>query len=615
MSVYLGYNEVTKQYLRSLTGGSSSGGSGSGDLSASGFTMSGDINMSGNEVIGLDDPSSGSSAASKKYVDDEIAKVPTGGGLDQATADNRYLQKADASSTYETQSDASNTYLSKASAAVTYLRNSVFNNTMRTYMSSPDIDTSFLRKTDAASTYAPIGASYTKVESDNKYSLKGSSGGGGGLSAPGFTMTGDIDMGDNKILKLADPITSKSATNKEYVDNKFLSKHGGLILGNIAMSGQSITNLNPTPQNNNDAVTKGYVDNQIKLSGGLSLKGITMQGDIDMNGNEISGLVDPINDDMAASKGFVESNFLDLAGGTMVGNVDMGGYEITNMLRTPTTDLSAVTKKWVTDEFPTKQEVLGGFTLTGALNPSGNEIYGLPDVPTTDNSATSKKYVDSKFVSGGGLSSSGFTMSGDINMNGYEVIGVTSVPSFNNSLVNKKYVDDEVSAVSGGITQANADVRYVRKTKLTLGEWMDEFGDINFVDYHWSNHVRESTLNSESNIEIRVGSFDTDMSISQLLKHKLVIGIRYVNTSSTITKHLFTIPLSGKSFSKLSYGDGTNYLYSFHIHEENYVGNDADTTNSYLWQVGAKFEATKSHVLLSTKAYISFALNEAGQYG
>ena len=201
MSVYLGYDEITKQYLKSL-GGGGSGGSGSGDLSLSGFTMSGDIDMSGNEVIGLDDPSVGSSAASKKYVDDEIAKVNTGsgGGLDQATADNRYLQKTDASSTYETQSDASNTYLSKASAS---------------------------------NTYAPVDASYTKSESDNKYYLKGSGGGGGGLSASGFTMTGDIDMGSNKILKLADPITPKSATNKEYVDNNFLSKHGGLILGNI----------------------------------------------------------------------------------------------------------------------------------------------------------------------------------------------------------------------------------------------------------------------------------------------------------------------------------------------------------------------------------------------
>ncbi len=188
MSVYLGHDEVTKQYLRSLggLGGRGTFTSGSG-ANTDGFTMSGDINMSGNEVIGLDDPSGDSSATSKKYVDDEIAKVSTG-GLDQATADSRYLQKTDASSTYETQSDASNTYLSK---------------------------------TDASSDYAPVGASYLKAESDYKYSLKGSGGGGGGLSASGFSMTGDIDMGSNKILKLADPITPKSATNKEYVDNNF----------------------------------------------------------------------------------------------------------------------------------------------------------------------------------------------------------------------------------------------------------------------------------------------------------------------------------------------------------------------------------------------------------
>ncbi len=569
---------MTKQYLRSLGGGvissdtSQSSGSGSG-VDTSGFTMTGDINMSGNEVVGLDDPSGDSSAGNKKYVDDEVTNV-------QATADNRYLQKTDASSTYETQTDAANTYLSK---------------------------------TDAANTYALTDASYSKVESDTKYKLKG----GGGLSASGFTMTGDIDMGGNKILKLENPTLPKSAANKEYVDNNFLSKHGGTILGNISMSGLGITNLNPTPQNNNDAVTKGYVDNQIQLSGGLSISGITMQGDINMNGNEISGLADPINDDMAASKGFVGSNFLDLAGGTMVGNVDMGGYEITNMLRNPTTDLSAVTKKWVTDEFPTKQEVLGGFTLSGSLDLSGNEIYGLPDVPTTDNSATSKKYVASKVTGGGGggLSDSGFTMKGDINMGGYEVIGVTSVPSFNNSLVNKKYVDDEVSAVSGGISHVQADARYVRKTKLTLGEWMDEFDNVNFIDYNWSKHVKKSILNSESNIETRVASFVTDMSISQLLKHKLVIGIRYVDSSSTISKHLVTIPLTGKSFSKLSYGSTGGHMYSFHIHDEYYIGNDSDAKNSFLWQVGAKFETTKSHVLLNTTAFVSFALNEAGQYG
>ncbi len=270
MSVYLGYNEVTKQYLKSLGGGGTITVSDTGgDLSASGFTMSGDINMSGNEVIGLDDPSSDSSAANKKYVDDEVAKITTSGGLDQATADGRYLRKTDASSTYETKTDAFNTYLSK---------------------------------TDASSTYAPVDASYTKSESDNKYSLKGSGGGGGGLSASGFAMTGDIDMGNNKILKLADPITLKSATNKEYVDNNFLSKHGGLILGSIDMSGQSITNVNSVPQSFGDVVTKKYVDDSIGLAGGLSITGLTMQGDINMSSHNVTGLSDPTNDDMAASK-------------------------------------------------------------------------------------------------------------------------------------------------------------------------------------------------------------------------------------------------------------------------------------------------------------------------
>ncbi len=591
MSVYLGHDEVTKQYLRSLGG---LGGRGTFTSSSSaninGFTMSGDINMSGNEVIGLDDPSGDSSATSKKYVDDEIAKVSTG-GLDQATADSRYLQKTDASSTYETQSDASNTYLSK---------------------------------TDASSDYAPVGASYLKAESDNRYSLKGSGGGGGGLSASGFSMTGDIDMRSNKILKLADPITPKSATNKEYVDNNFLSKHGGLILGNIAMSGQSITNLNPTPQNNNDAVTKSYVDNSISLAGGLSITGITMQGDINMSGHNVIGLSDPTNDDMAASKGYVDSNFLDLAGGAMVGDIDMGGYEITNMLRTPTTDLSAVTKKWVSDEFPTKQEVLGGFTLTGALNLSGNEVYGLPDVPTTDNSAASKKYVDSKTTggSGGGLSDSGFTMKGDIKMGGYEVIGVTSVPSFNNSLVNKKYVDDEVAAVTRGISQAQADARYLKLTKYEYDNWMDTFTDMSALAIVWSDHVRKSVIDSDTNLEIRTISVETSLSAAVIKARKIEIYVNYAYTSDvsgvskilTNAKSLVTIDLSKKSYAAMNYkSSGT--LHSFHVHEEIYVGNDTEATNSILWQVGVKYEQHATTIGLFDECFVSFALNKAGQYG
>jgi hypothetical protein len=143
-------------------------------------------------------------------------------------------------------------------------------------------------------------------------------------------------MSGHEVKGLGTPTTNKSATNKSYVDNNFLSRHGGTLLGNVTMSGQSITYLNPTPQNNNDAVTMSYVDNSIALSCGLSISGITMQGDIDMQGHEVKGLADPTNDDMAASKGFVENNFLDLiAGGTMVDDVSMGGHDVTHLPDVP----------------------------------------------------------------------------------------------------------------------------------------------------------------------------------------------------------------------------------------------------------------------------------------
>ncbi len=134
MSVYLGYDTVTKQYLKSLAGGGASSRSGGTSVNTNGFTMSGDIDMGGNEVVGLGVPSTNSSATNKKYVDD---KVTTVGGILQAQADATYLKKTDVTTTYEMQTSASNSYLSK---------------------------------TDATSTYVFIGSSWTKAESDAKYS-------------------------------------------------------------------------------------------------------------------------------------------------------------------------------------------------------------------------------------------------------------------------------------------------------------------------------------------------------------------------------------------------------------------------------------------------------------
>lgn len=89
---------------------------------------------------------------------------------------------------------------------------------------------------------------------------------------------------------------------------------GGRMKGIIDMDGNGITNL-PDPMNNKDPVTKNYAD-KIKedLSKALleackkllSLSGGIMTGDINMNGKSISNVKTPEQDSEAANKKYVD---------------------------------------------------------------------------------------------------------------------------------------------------------------------------------------------------------------------------------------------------------------------------------------------------------------------
>ncbi len=249
---------------------------------------------------------------------------------------------------------------------------------------------------------------------------------------------------------------------------------------------------------------------------------------------------------------------------------------------------------------------------------SGNEIYGLPDVPTMDNSVTSKKYVDSKITTdGGGLSDSGFTMKGDINMNGYELIGVASVPSFNNSLVNKKYVDDEITAASCGISQAQPDIRYLRLTKYEYDNWMDTFIDMSDVAIVWSDHVRKSVIDSNTNLEIRTISVNTSLNAAIIKARKIEIYINYIyvknvngiNKILTSAKLLTTVNLATVTYASMEFkSSGT--LHSFHIDIGHYLGDDSEATNSFLWQIGVMYERHSTAIGLFDKAGLIWINNK-----
>ena len=104
----------------------------------------------------------------------------------------------------------------------------------------------------------------------------------------------------------------------------------------LNMDNNSITNLK-NPVFGHEAATKDYADQQAFTG--------------DMGGKKITNLKDPDMDSDAANKGFVKKKTLKnlpLAGGTMSGGINMGVREIIN-LATPTTDLGAANKKYVDD--------------------------------------------------------------------------------------------------------------------------------------------------------------------------------------------------------------------------------------------------------------------------
>ena len=92
------------------------------------------------------------------------------------------------------------------------------------------------------------------------------------LDLAGGQMTGPLSLGGDRLWDVADPTLSSNAATKRYVDNKAttlqtninakLSKAGGTMTGEINMGDNKITDLE-TPTDNDDAANKKYVDDKI----------------------------------------------------------------------------------------------------------------------------------------------------------------------------------------------------------------------------------------------------------------------------------------------------------------------------------------------------------------
>lgn len=215
------------------------------------------------------------------------------------------------------------------------------------------------------------------------------------------TMPSDLEAGSLLVqVNTGDIFLDNTDSDRiQLGDSRKLSLSGGTMTGPINMGSQKITNIG-NPTNNNDVANKIFVDTAFQtlesemgttLAGYLQLKGGTMTGVLDMGGHYIQNIETPQTDDEAANKGYVDGqveglqssinsslrDYLLLSGGTLTGDLILNGD--------PVMPMQASTKGYV-DRLYGGTLPLSGGTLTGPLVLSGN--------PTQSNQAANKQYVD-----------------------------------------------------------------------------------------------------------------------------------------------------------------------------------------------------------------------------
>ena len=203
-------------------------------------------------------PDNNDQAANKKYVDDEIKKIPS---PDLST----YLKK---DGTVEMTGN-----LDMGNQQITHLGDNIQN------------------------TYDVVNLGFC----DTKYLQKVSN--------------SDLDMDNHKIKDMAQPTDDNDAVNKHYVDHNFLNRLTPNALGGeLDMRGHKIIVLG-NPSNPNDASTKAYVDTEIAkipsvgsdLSVYLKKDGsVAMTGNLDMNNKQIKDMAQPTDDNDATTKKYFD---------------------------------------------------------------------------------------------------------------------------------------------------------------------------------------------------------------------------------------------------------------------------------------------------------------------
>ena len=235
------------------------------------------------------------------------------------------------------------------------------------------------------------------------------------------TPTSPISMGSQRINLVATPSANADAANKSYVDGKrwttseitdFNSAVTAYRLDQFAapntslsMGGQKIINV-ATATLTTDAANKSYVDNKTWIASQITdfntavrtnrLNQMTNpNGSVNMTNQLISNLRNPLANNDAANKLYVDNKTVTLTGAvTGTGVLGTIATTLTNINTSQITDFDTAVRTNRLDQLATP---------TAAVSMGSQNITNLA-TPTTSTHATNKSYVDGKITNSFGSS-------------------------------------------------------------------------------------------------------------------------------------------------------------------------------------------------------------------
>ena len=255
----------------------------------------------------------------------------------------------------------------------------------------------------------------------------------------------------DKFGRMSDLKTKDTGVSLTYINNNYVRSDGETPLtGSLDMRGNTLYNV-ADPVNPQDVVTKVYVDNT-KGSGVIGRKtgnGVSIKENLDFLGKQkIKNLPAPVNDHDAATKEYVDTTTtpflkLDQTKYNTKGDIDMGDQFTVLNVKTPIDDNHITNKKYV-DEMDNLKSAFsfknGAYYAKGGIIMRKNKLGGLQE-PTNDGEAATKKYVDDTTKNLFIDENDNIAFGLNVDMEGNQILGLPE-PVQDKEPATKKYVDD-----------------------------------------------------------------------------------------------------------------------------------------------------------------------------